>query len=70
LHVQATVERLESELGSEQADGHRRLSGRVDELPRPEMPLTVGLDGGYVHASQQRSRPDGWFEKVAGVNGT
>ena len=33
---------------------------------RPDLPLTVGLDGGYVHSSQQRSRRDGWFEVVAG----
>ncbi len=26
----------------------------------------VGLDGGYVHSSQQRSRTDGWFEVIAG----
>jgi len=35
-----------------------------DELPRPDLPLTVGLDGDYVH--QQRSRRDGWFEVIAG----
>jgi len=35
-------------------------------LPRPDLPLTVGLDGGYVHSSQQRSRRDGWFEVIAG----
>jgi len=37
-----------------------------DELPRPDLPLVVGLDGGYVHSSQQRSRRDGWFEVIAG----
>ena len=26
----------------------------------------VGLDGGYVHSSQQQSRADGWFEVIAG----
>jgi hypothetical protein len=30
------------------------------------MPLTVGLDGGYVHSSTQTSRKDGWFEVIAG----
>jgi hypothetical protein len=30
------------------------------------LPLTVGLDGGYVHSSQQRSKRDGWFEVIAG----
>jgi hypothetical protein len=37
-----------------------------DELPRPDLPLTVGLDGGYVHARDQRSRREGWFEVIAG----
>jgi hypothetical protein len=66
LHAQATGEQLESELGPEQsmfADGCQR---DWDELPRPDLPLTVGLDGGYVHSSQQRSRRDGWFEVIAG----
>jgi hypothetical protein len=29
-------------------------------------PIIVGLDGGYVHSSQQQSRTDGWFEVIAG----
>lgn len=37
-----------------------------DALPRPDLPLTVGLDGGYVHSSAQTSRKDGWFEVIAG----
>jgi hypothetical protein len=37
-----------------------------EELPRPDLPIVVGLDGGYVHSSQQRSRTDGWFEVIAG----
>jgi hypothetical protein len=66
LHAQATADRLESELGPEQPmfiDGCQR---EWAELPRPDLPLTVGLDGGYVHSSQQRSRRDGWFEVIAG----
>jgi hypothetical protein len=69
LHAQATADRLESELGPEQpmfVDGCQR---DWDELPRPDLPLTVGLDGGYVHSSQQRSRRDGWFEVIAGKSG-
>ena len=30
-----------------------------EELPRPDLPLTVSLDGGYVHSARQRSRRDG-----------
>ena len=66
LHALSTAERLESELGPEQpmfAEGCQR---DWDALPRPDLPLTVGLDGGYVHSSQQRSRRDGWFEVIAG----
>jgi hypothetical protein len=32
---------------------------------RPGLPLIVGLDGGYVHSSQQRSKRDGWFKVIA-----
>jgi len=66
LHAQATADRLDNELGPERPmfiDGCQR---DWDELPRPDLPLTVGLDGGYVHSSQQRSRRDGWFEVIAG----
>ena len=62
----ATAERLEGELGAERAmfiDGCQR---DWEQLPRPDMPLTVGLDGGYVHACEQPSRREGWFEVIAG----
>ena len=41
-----------------------------EQLPRPDMPLTVGLDGGYVHSCAQRSRKHGWFEVIAGKSVT
>ncbi len=66
LHAQATGERLERELGPEQSMFANGCQLDWDELPRPDLPLTVGLDGGYVHSSQQRSRRDGWFEVIAG----
>jgi hypothetical protein len=66
LHAQTTGERLESELGPEQSMFADGCQLDWDELPRPDLPLTVGLDGGYVHSSQQRSRRDGWFEVIAG----
>jgi hypothetical protein len=65
-HTHKTAERLESELGPERPmfiDGCQR---DWEQLPRPEMPLTVGLDGGYVHACEQPSRREGWFEVIAG----
>jgi len=66
LHAQATAERLEDDLGPEQPMFIEGCQAEWDELPRPDLPLTVGLDGGYVHSSQQRSRRDGWFEVIAG----
>ncbi len=35
---------------------HHRLPAEWAELPRPDLPLVVGLDGGYVHSSTQRTR--------------
>jgi len=64
--VTAVARRLEGELGPEQymfAEGCQR---DWEQLPRPDLPLTVGLDGGYVHSSAQTSRRDGWFEVIAG----
>jgi hypothetical protein len=37
----------------------------AQQLP-PGLPLIVGLDGGYVHAADQKSRTKGWFEVIAG----
>ncbi|MGH3684369.1 MAG: ISKra4 family transposase, partial [Pseudonocardiaceae bacterium] len=64
--VNAVARRLEGELGPEQymfAEGCQRDWA---QLPRPDLPLVVGLDGGYVHSSAQTSRRDGWFEVIAG----
>jgi hypothetical protein len=69
LHAQATAERLERELGPEQPMFIDGGQAEWDALPRPDLPLTVGLDGGYVHSSAQRSRRDGWFEVIAGKSG-
>jgi hypothetical protein len=65
-HAQAVAERLDDELGPEQPMFVDGCQAEWDQLPRPDLPLTVGLDGGYVHSSQQRSRRDGWFEVIAG----
>jgi hypothetical protein len=65
-HLHAVAERAETELGDEQVcyiDGCPRDWA---SLPRPDGPLTVGLDGGYVHSCDKTSRKDGWFEVIAG----
>jgi hypothetical protein len=64
--TQAVATRLEDELGEERFSFIDTCQADREELPRPDLPLIVGLDGGYVHSSQQRSRRDGWFEVIAG----
>jgi hypothetical protein len=61
-----SAERMESELGEEQwafIDGCQR---DWNQLSRPDPPLIVGLDGGFVHAKDQPSRSEGWFEVIVG----
>jgi hypothetical protein len=64
--VHATAQRLEGELGPEQVMFIEGCPRDWGELPIPDLPLTVGLDGGYLHACDQRSRREGWFEVIAG----
>jgi hypothetical protein len=64
--VNAVARRLEGELGPEQTMFAQGCQRDFEQLPRPDLPLTVGLDGGYVHSSTQTSRRDGWFEVIAG----
>ena len=64
--VHAVADRLEDELGEERPSFIDTCQREREELPRPDLPIIVGLDGGYVHSSQQRSRADGWFEVIAG----
>ena len=65
-NVQGVAERMEAELGEEKwqfIDGCQR---EWDTLPPPGPPLIVGLDGGFIHAKDQKSRDEGWFEVIAG----
>ena len=64
--IPAVADRLEGELGEERPSFIDTCQRDREELPRPDLPIVVGLDGGYVHSSQQRSRTDGWFEVIAG----
>jgi len=64
--VQQVAARLEGELGDEQAcfiDGCQR---DWDRLSIPDGPLTVGIDGGYVHARDGDNRKAGWCEVIVG----
>jgi hypothetical protein len=65
-HVRDVAERLEGELGAERPHFIEGCQRDWNQLPRPDPPLTVGLDGGYVHARYPRSRTEGSFEVIVG----
>lgn len=58
--------RLEKELGDEQIFFVEGCPYEWEKLPRPDVPLTVGIDGGYVHARDGDNRKAGWFEVIVG----
>ena len=65
-NTQAVAERIESELGDEQHVFIEGCPGDWERLPFPDEPLTVGIDGGYVHAREGTNRKAGYFEVIAG----
>jgi hypothetical protein len=64
--LQQVAERLEGELGDEQAFFVEGCQRDWNALPRPDGPFTVGIDGGYVHARDGENRKAGWFEVIVG----
>ena len=69
-HVHQMAERLEGELGDEQPSFIEGCSDQWYQLPEPAAPLTVSLDGGYVHARSSENRKDGSFEVIVGKSTT
>ncbi|OLB57027.1 MAG: hypothetical protein AUI01_05345, partial [Ktedonobacter sp. 13_2_20CM_2_56_8] len=69
-HVHQVAERLEGELGDEHPSFIEGCPAQWYELPEPDAPLTVSLDGGYVHARSPESRKDGSFEVIVGKSTT
>ena len=69
-HVQSVARQIDAELGDEQMFFIDGCEWDWEDLPRPDMPLTVGLDRGYVHSCAQKPRKHGWFEVIAGKSVT
>lgn len=69
-HQQEVAERIEKELGEEQGSFVEGCPRDWGALPRPEAPLVVGIDGGYVHAREGDNRKAGWFEVIVGKSGS
>ncbi len=65
-NMQAMAERIESELGDEQHIYIEGCQRDWESLPIPDGPITVGIDGGYVHARDETNRKAGSFEVIVG----
>jgi hypothetical protein len=61
-HVWTVAERMERELGEEQSCLLTGCERDWNELPVPDGPLTVGIDGGYIRGQHKQ----GNFEVIAG----
>ena len=61
-HLFQVAERLEGELGEERPRLMEGCEQDWEQLPIPDGPLTVGLDGGFVRARHER----GCFEVIVG----
>lgn len=64
--TQKTAERLDAEIEQEKYCYINEHDNRLQTLPSPDDPLTVGLDGGYIHARDGDNRKAGWFEAIVG----
>ena len=64
--VRKWAERLEKELGDEQATFIEGCPSQWAALPPPTAPLTVGIDGGYVREREGKNRKAGPFEIIVG----
>ena len=65
-NLHACAERLESELGEETGVFIEGCQRDWDSLPRPDLPLVVGIDGGYVRFYDKESKNKGNFEVMVG----
>ena len=65
-NVQAIAQRLENELGEEKDIYIEGVQRDWDQLPRPDLPLVVGMDGGYVRYYDSESKQKGNFEVIVG----
>ena len=65
-NVHKVAQRMEGELGEERFLFITPEDNEDLSLPDPGPPLTVGLDGGYVHSCEQPNRQEGWFEVIVG----
>ena len=60
------ADRLEQELGKEQWAFIDDSETTREKLPKPGLPIAVGIDGGYIHAREDQHCKAGCFEAIVG----
>lgn len=65
-NTQKIAKRLDAEIGEERYCFINSCENEWNKLPAPDSPLTVGMDGGYIHARKGNNRKAGWFEAIVG----
>lgn len=66
LNTHYVSERIENELKEERYMFIEGCPRDWENLPKPGMPITVGIDGGYIHAREGDNRKASWFETIVG----
>ena len=70
LNTPKVAEKMEEELGEEQLMFAHGCLAEWEGLPPLDGRITVGLDGGYVHAREGENRKAGLCEVIAGKSVT
>ncbi|NET47130.1 ISKra4 family transposase [Okeania sp. SIO2B3] len=65
-NVHKIAQRLENELGDEIDTYIEGTPRDWEQLPRPDLPLVVGVDGGYVRYYDKHNKKAGNFEVIVG----
>lgn len=65
-NLQICAQRLKKELGDEKRVYIEGCQRDWDKLPQPNLPLIVGMDGGYVRFYNKKTKTSGNFEVIVG----
>jgi len=65
-HLHNSGKRLEAELPEEAGNLFEGCPRDWEKLPQPDLPLVVGLDGGYVRYYERKSSSKGHFQVITG----
>ncbi len=65
-NLHKVAQKVEGELGEEEYMFANGCEMEWSKLPRPDLPITVGIDGGYIHSCSPENKTKEWFEVIVG----